>query len=124
MVLKSPIVSHILDLSYYTSTETAATNEAITTAMPEFVVKATDNKNEQLQGHIIYLIDDLESLQSSYLREYNLISIAPVVRFPEQARAMGEQFNNLLSARQVQIMYAILDKEKTCLHAMIRATLE
>ena len=37
---------------------------------------------------------------------------------------MGKQFNNFPPIGQVQIMYAIVDKEETCLHAMIKATLE
>ena len=57
-------------------------------------------------------MDDLELLQSTYVREHNLTSIAPIVRLPEQACAIGEQFNNLPPTGQVQIMHAILDEEK------------
>ena len=124
LVLKSPMLPRALDPSYYTPAETAATDEAIAAAMPEFMTKATDNEKELLRRHAVNLMDDLEPLQSSYLREHNLTSIAPVVRSPEQARAMGEQFNNLPPAGQVQMMHAILDEEETRLHAMIRATLE
>ncbi len=70
--------------------ETTATNEAITATMPEFVAKATDNKNKHLRHHALCLIDNLKLLQSLYLMEHNLMSIAPVVRFPEQACAIGE----------------------------------
>ncbi len=92
--------------------------------MPEFVAKATDNENKHLRRHAMWLMDNLELLQSSYLTEHNLTSIAPVVRSPEQACAMDEQFNNLPPAGQVQIMHTILNEEETRLHAMIRATLE
>lgn len=34
---------------------------------------------------------------------------------------MGELFNNLLSTRQIQIIYAILDVEKIRLYTMIKA---
>lgn len=124
LVLKSPMTLRALDPSYYTPAETVATDETIAAAMPAFVAKATDTENEHLRRHAVNLMDDLEPLQSTYLREHNLTSIAPVVRSPEQARAMGEQFNNLPPAGQVQMMHAILDEEETCLHAMIRATLE
>lgn len=118
------MASRALDLSYYTPAETAATDEAIAATMEAFVEKATDNENEHLRRHAVNLMDDLEPLQSSYLREHNLTSIAPVVRSPEEARAMGEQFINLPLAGQVQMMHAILDEEETRLHATIRATLE
>ncbi len=118
------MVPRALDPSYYTPAETTAIDEAFATAMPKFVAKATENKNEHLWRHAMCLMDDLELLQSSYLTEYNLTSIAPNVRSPEQARAIGEQFNNFPPAGQVQMMYAILNEEETCLHAMIRATLE
>ncbi len=124
LVLKSPMVPRTLDPSYYTPAETVTTNEAIATTMSEFVAKATENESEHLWGHAMCLMDDLEPLQSSYLMEYNLTSIAPVVRSPEQARTMSEQFNNLSPAGQVQVMYAILNEEETRLHAMIRAMLE
>ena len=95
MVLKSPITPCALDPLYYTLAETAAIDEVIATAMLAFVAKATDIENEYLRCHTINLMDDLEPLQSTYLREHNLTSIAPIVRSPEQARAIGEQFNNL-----------------------------
>ncbi len=124
LVLKSPMVPCALDLSYYTSIETVATDEAIAHTMPEFVAKATDNENEYLRRYTMCLMDDLEPLQSSYLTEHNLTSIASVVRSPEQACAMGKQFNNLLPTEQVQMIHAILNEEETRLYAMIRATLE
>ncbi len=92
--------------------------------MPEFVAKATDNENKHLQYHAICLIDDQEPLQSLYLTEHNLTSIAPIVRSLEQTRAMGKQFNNLPPVGQVQIMLVILNEEEIRLHTMIRATLE
>ncbi len=113
-----------LDPSYYTPVETTSTDEVIAVAIPEFVAKVIENENEHLWRHAMCLMDDLEPLQSSYLMEHNLTSIVPIVRSPEQACAIGEQFNNLLPARQVQMMHAILNEEKTRLHAMIRATLE
>lgn len=48
----------------------------------------------------------------------------PVMRSPEQARTIDEQFNNLPLAEQVQMMYTILNEEEIRLHIMIRATLE
>lgn len=124
LVLKSPIVLCILNSLYYTPAETAATDEAIAAAMPKFVIKITDNENKYLRCYTVCLIDNLELLQSSYLKEYNLTSIAPIVKFPEQTCIIGELFNNFLPAGQVQIMYVILDKEKTRLYAMIKAILE
>lgn len=56
--------------------------------------------------------------------EHNLILIAPVIRFLEQACTISEQFNNLPPTRQVQMIYTILDEEKTHLHTIIRAILE
>ena len=99
-----------LDLSYYTPAKTAATNKTIAAAIPAFIAKATDIENEHLRRHAINLMDDLELLQSTYLKKHNLTSIAPIVRFLEQARAIGEQFNNLPSAGQVQMMHTILNK--------------
>ncbi len=124
LVLKSAMVPCVLDLLYYTLVETAATDEAIATTLPEFVVKVTDNEIEHLCRHAVYLMDNLESLQFSYLTEHNPTLIVPIVRSPEQARAMGKQFNNLPLTKQVQIIYAILNEEKIPLPAMIRATLK
>ena len=84
------MVSCTLDLSYYTPAKTVVTNEVIAAVMPKFVVKITDNKNQHLRHHTVYLIDNLEPLQFLYLKKYNLTSIASIVRFPEQACAMGE----------------------------------
>lgn len=109
---------------YKTPAKTAVTNEAITATMLEFIAKAMDHENEYLQYYTIYLIDNLESLQSLYLTKYNLISITPDIRSPEQARIMSKQFNNLPSARQVQMIYAILNEEEIRLHTMIRAMLK
>ena len=118
------MVSCTLDPLYYILAKTAITNKAIAIAMLEFVAKVTDNKKELLWYHAINQIDDLEPLQSLYLKKYNLNSIASVVKFLKQACAMDEPFNNLPPTRQVQKMYAILDKKKTCLHAMIQAMLK
>lgn len=90
LVLKSPMTPRVLDPSYYTSAKIAATDEAIAAAMPVFVAKATNIENEHLQRHVVNLMDNLEPLQSRYLREYNLTSVAPIVRSPEQACAIGE----------------------------------
>ncbi len=90
LVLKSLMVLSTLDLSYYTPAETTATNEAIAIAMPEFLAKVTDNENKHLRHHAICLIDNLELLQSLYLIENNLMSIASVMKSLEQARAIGE----------------------------------
>lgn len=81
--LKSLMVPCTLDPSYYTLAKTAATNEAIAVAMSEFVAKATDNEKELLRRHAVNLIENLKPLQSLYLKEHNLTTIAPVVRFPE-----------------------------------------
>lgn len=69
----------ILDLLYYTLAEIAATNEAIPIVMLVFVAKKTDIENEHLRRHAINLMDNLQSLQSSYLKEHNLTSIAPIM---------------------------------------------
>lgn len=113
-----------LDPLYYTLAETAATNKEIAAVMLAFLAKATDIKNKHLQRHDINLMDNLQPLQSTYLREHNLTLIALIVRFLEQSCAMGEQFNNFSPARQVEIMYVIPAEEETRLHAMIKATLE
>lgn len=42
------MVTHTLDLLYYTPAETVTTNKAIATIMPEFVAKAIDNENKHL----------------------------------------------------------------------------
>lgn len=122
--MKSPITPPVLDLLYYTLVETAAINKAIASEMPVFVPKAIDIENKHLRRHVVNLMDDLEPLKSTYLKEHNLISIALIMRFSEQVCAIGEQFNNLLLAGQVQMMHAILDKKETHLYTMIRATLE
>lgn len=83
-----------------------------------------DNKNKYLCYFVVNFIKDLELLQLSYLKKHNLISIKPVVRFLKQAWTMGEQFDNLLPAWQVQIIYTILDEEETYLHTMIKVILE
>lgn len=46
------------------------------------------------------------------------------MRFSEQTCPISEQFNNFFPARQVQMIYAILDEDKIHLYAIIRATLE
>lgn len=115
---------HVLNPLYYTLTETAATDEAIAAGMPAYVAEATDIENKHLRRHIVNLMEDLEPLQSTYLRENNLTSIASIMRSPKQVCAMCEQFNNLPSTGQVQMMHAILNEGKTHLHAMIRAILE
>lgn len=92
----------------------AITNKAITAVMLKYVAKAINNKNKHLRRHAVNLINNLEPLQSFYFREYNLMSIAPVVRFLDQACTISKQFNNFLLAEQIQMMYAILNKEKTC----------
>lgn len=69
-------------------------------------------------------MDDLEPLQSTYLKEHNLTSIAYILRSLKQARVMSKQFNNLSSTGQVQMIHTILDEEEIHLHAMIRTTLE
>lgn len=78
------------DPSYYTPAEMTATDEAIATTMPAFVAKATDIENEHLRRYAVNLMDDLEPLQSTYLKEHNLTSITPIVRSPELACAIGE----------------------------------
>ena len=83
LVLKSPMTPCALDLSYYTPAETAATNEAIAATMLAFVAKITDIENKHLRRHSINLIDNLEPLQSTYLRKHNLMSIASIVKSPE-----------------------------------------
>lgn len=101
LVLKSSMVFHALDSSYYTLAETAATNKAIADTILEFVAKATDNKNKHLRHLAIRLIDNLEPLQLLYFTEHNLMSIVLVVRFPEQVCTMDEQFNSLSPTGQV-----------------------
>ncbi len=81
LVLKSLMVLCALDPLYYTPAEMAATNKVIATTRLEFIVKATNNKNKHLRRYAVYLIDNLELLQSSYLTEHNLTLIASVVRF-------------------------------------------
>lgn len=124
LVLKSSMVPHTLDLLYFTSAETAATNKAINVVVSEFVAKVTNNENKHLRRHTVWLINNLELTQSLYLTEYNLTSIAPVVRFLEQTCTIGEQFNNLPSTGQVQMVHAILNEEEIHLYAMIRTILE
>lgn len=116
LVLKSPMLFYVLDPSYYTLAEIVVINKAIATTMSEFVVKATDNKNKHLWYYVVCLIEDLELLQSLYLTEYNLMSIALIVRSSEQVCLMSKQFDNLLLARYIPMIYIILNKEKTCLH--------
>lgn len=65
-------------------------DKTITVTMSEFMSKATDHENKYLQYYIVYLIDDLELLQSSYLTEYNLKLIAPIVRSSKQARTIDK----------------------------------
>lgn len=113
-----------LDLLYYTSVETVATDKVIIAAMPKFIVKVTDNENKHLWRYAVNLIDNLELLQSLYLKEHNLTSIAPVLKSLKQARAISTQFNNLLFTSPVQMMYAILDEKKIYLYTMIRAKLK
>ncbi len=67
-----------------------AVDEIISTIMPEFVTETMDNENEHLQHYAVYLMDDLKALQSFYLMEHNLTSIAPIMRSPKQACAIGE----------------------------------
>ena len=62
---------HALDLWYYTSAKTMATNEAIAVIMPMFVAKVTDIKNKHLWRYVVNLIDNLEPLQSTYFRKQN-----------------------------------------------------
>lgn len=102
----------------------AAIKKAISIAMLEFVAKIMENENEHLKRHTICLINDLESLQSSYLTEHNLTSIALIVRFLKQARIISKQFNNLPLIKQVQMIHTILNKKEIHLHAMIKTTLE
>lgn len=90
LVLKSSMTPCARDPLYYISAETAATNKAIAAAMPVFVAKAMDIKNEHLRRHAVNLMNDLEPLQSTYLRKHNLTSIALIVRSPDQACAMGK----------------------------------
>lgn len=89
------MVFHIRDLLYYTTAQIAVTNKAIATVILELVVKVTKNENKHLQHHAICLIDDLELLQFLYLMEYNMTSIAPVIRSLKQTHTISEQFNNL-----------------------------
>lgn len=69
-------------------------------------------------------MDNLEPLQLRYFKKHNLMSIAPVKRFPEVVCTMDEQFNNFPFTGKVQIIYTILDEEETHLYAIIQATLE
>lgn len=92
--------------------------------MLEFVAKVTDNEEELLWRHPINLMDDLELLQPSYLRDYNPTSIAAVVKSPKQVCAMDEQLNNFALTGPAQMMHIILDEEEIYLHFMIKATLE
>lgn len=90
LVLKSLMTPCAPDPSYYTPAEMTATDEAIATTMPVFVAKATDIENEYLRRYAVNLMDDLEPLQSTYLKEHNLTSITTIVRSPELACAIGE----------------------------------
>lgn len=89
------MTTYSLDPLYYTLAKTAAIKEAITSAIPAFIIKATDIENNHLRHHAINLIGNIEPLQSTYFRKHNLRSIAPIVKFLEQTCAMDEQFNNL-----------------------------
>lgn len=92
--------------------------------MSKFVAKVTDNKVKHLRCYAVNLMNNLEPLQSYYLKKYNLASIVLIVRSLEQARVINEKSNNFSSAKQVQMMYTILDEEEICLYAMIKATLK
>lgn len=61
-ILKSPIASRILDLSYYTMAETEIINKAITITLPDFVEKAAKTKYKYLQNHIVNVMNELELL--------------------------------------------------------------
>lgn len=83
LILKSSIIPHALYLLYHILTKIVIINKAIAAIMSEFITKTTYNENKHLQRHAVYLMVNLELLLFFYLREYNLISIAPVMRFLE-----------------------------------------
>lgn len=84
------MIPYALNLLYYTPAEIVANNETIATTISAFMAKVTNIENKHLRRHIVNLIDKLKPLQSTYLKEHNLTSIASIVRSPEQACTMGE----------------------------------
>lgn len=84
------MVSYALDLLYYTLVGIIVINEVIAAIILEFVTKAIDNKYKHLWCHVVYLINDLELLQSLYLIAHHLMSIMPIIRSSKQAYAMDE----------------------------------
>ena len=79
-----------LDLLYYTLAKRVATDKAIAIFMPMFVIKVTEIENKHLQRHAVNLIDNLKPLLSTYLKEHNLTSIAPIVKSLEQVHIINE----------------------------------
>lgn len=62
LVLKILIISCALDSLYYILAKTAKINEAIATAILEFVAKVMDNKNKNLQHHTVNLLQNSKLL--------------------------------------------------------------
>ena len=62
---------------------------------------------------------DLDSVRITYLREHNLISIASVLYLYKQTCVINKHFNNLTYARQIKMIYAILEEKETYLHTLL-----
>lgn len=124
LVLKSLLVSCIVDLLYYTMAKMTIINEAIAIVFPDFMAKLVETEDKHLRKHVVNLIDNLKQFQHTYLMEHNLMPIALIVRSPSQGYTISEQFNNFLPVRQVQMMFAILNEKEIYLHTIIRAMLK
>lgn len=101
-----------------------ATKKTIFATMPVFVTKEIKTENKHLWRSTVNLINNLKLQQSLYLKEHNLMLIALMMRFSEQTCIEGKKFNNFLLVKQIQMIHAILGKEKTRLYTMIKAILK
>lgn len=122
--LNTPPAPCALSVSYHTSAETEATVNTITAALPMFREKASEIENKHLWHYVQMLAKDLDLLGETYLRKQKLTSNTPVIQSYELICIINNHFDNLPPAGQVKIMHAILNKEETCLHTLIKSTYE
>lgn len=122
--LLAPEPRRFLSPTYHTPAQTANFEAGMAAAMPALLQSAQEKESAHLRRHANALADDLEPLDTNFLGQHDLTSIATVIRSIEEARPLGEQFLNETPIGQAHMVFGILEEEETRLHAMIRAAYE
>lgn len=97
-------------------------NNIIAVAFPMFEKKISEIKNKYLCYHMQMFAKDLVPFGKTYLKKHKLTLNAPIIQFCKLGCIISNHFNNFPPARQVKIIYVILNLEETRLHTLIKSS--